>query len=187
VRAGEKGGKDFTYTDFRTLLNTTIVRYVANRYVDEHQKIFLGELDSLLTDTEPPGAVLEVLKKFCREHVYTHDSLQRVELAGYAAISGLLDYFRPLLSASRARFGAAFRGDRTDAQGDRILIEPKLLKLFPEKYKKVYEHQSTNASDGLDATFCEWNARAHLVVDYISGMTDDFAMTTYRTLAGMRI
>lgn len=187
VRARKKGGKEFTYTDFRTLLNTTIVRYVANRYVDEHEKIVRGELDSLLTEKEPPGAVLEVLKKFCQEHVYTHESLQRVELAGYAAISGLLDHFRPLLSASRERFGAALRGDRKDAQGHRVLIEPKLLKLFPEKYKKVYEHQNTNAGDGLDVTFFEWNARAHLVVDYISGMTDDFAMTTYRTLAGMRV
>jgi dGTPase len=187
VRAKEKDGEEFTYTDFRTSLNTAIVRYVADRYVEEQEKIARGELDALLPENEPPGAVLKVLKEFCREHVYTHESLQRVELAGYAAISGLLDTFLPLLSASRERFGAALRGAREDARGVRVLIEPKLLKLFPEKYKKVYEHQNTNTGNDLAALFLEWNTRAHLVVDYISGMTDDFAMTTYRTLAGMRI
>ncbi len=177
----------FTYTDFRTRLNSAIVRYVAQRYVDMEADIETGELKSLLPEDEPPGAILKVLKDFCREKVYRHESVQRVELAGYYAITGLLEHARPLLSCSRKRFEAALMLRNEDEEGRRILLEPKLLKLFPQRYLKVYAHQVTHYRGQPHEDFLEWNARAHLVVDFISGMTDDFAMTTYRTLAGMRL
>lgn len=180
---GRLNGKEFTYTDFRTRVNNAIVRYAADRYVDNDEHIADGTLTTLLPEDAPPGHLLNVLKQFCREHVYKHVSVQRIELAGYNAISGLLDQFRPLLAASRARFDAASRDAREDGQGQRILLEPKLLRLFPEKYRKVYDHQVLTAADSA----AEWNMRAHLVVDFVSGMTDDFAMTTYRTLAGMEL
>lgn len=187
IRRKDKSGKEFTYTDFRTTLSKAIVEYVAERYVREHEKVISGELGPLLTEQQPPGAILEALKNYCREHVYTHESIQRIELAGFTAITGLLNHFQILLAAPRHRFSAALRGKKVDATGKRILIEPKLLKLFPPKYLKVYEHQVKSLPRGLTGDVLEWNARAHLVVDYVSGMTDDFAMTTYRTLAGMRV
>lgn len=177
----------FTYTDFRTRLNNALVRYAAQRYVDKEAEIEAGELKSLLPEDEPPGAILKVLKDFCRENVYQHETVQRVELAGYYAITGLLEQTRPLLSCSRKRFEAALAAENEDEKGVRILLEPKLLKLFPQRYMKVYKHQVTQYEGSPHEGFLEWNARAHLVVDFISGMTDDFAMTTYRTLAGMRL
>ena len=81
----------------------------------------------------------------------------------------------------------ALANEVKDALGDPIIIESKLLKLFPPKYVKVYQHNVASIDEADDDKFVEWNARAHLVVDFISGMTDDFAMTTYRTLAGMRL
>ena len=178
---------NFTFTDFRTRLNNAIVPYAARHYVEMESKIKTGKLLTLLPEDEPPGAILKVLKDFCRETVYRHESVQRVELAGYYAITGLLEHTRPLLSCSRKRFEAAMTQKSKDEKGDRILLEPKLLKLFPQKYKKVYTHQVNQFKGRQHEDFLEWNARAHLVVDFISGMTDDFAMTTYRTLAGMRL
>ncbi len=188
VRTGKrKDGKEFTYTDFRTSINRTIVAYVADRYVKHHDDVLSGKLESLLPRTAPPGAVLEVLKEYCRDNVYNHEAIQRTELAGYTAIRGLLNHFKPLLECSRERFLAALDGKRKDQTGDPIIIESKLLRLFPQKYIKVYRHHVASADLDDSGKFAEWNARAHLVVDFISGMTDDFAMTTYRTLAGMRL
>jgi dGTPase len=177
----------FTYTDFRTRLNNSIVRYAAKRYVNMESKIETGELKTLLPEDEPPGAILKVLKDFCRENVYRHEAVQRVELAGYYAIIGLLEQTRPLLSCSRKRFEAALAHENEDEKKKRILLEPKLLRLFPQKYMKVYTHKVMEIKGQQNEDFDEWHARAHLVVDFISGMTDDFAMTTYRTLAGMRL
>lgn len=185
-RGQREDGKEFTYTDFRTTLNRAIVGYVADRYVEHHNLIVSGSLDALLPTKDAPGAILEVLKKYCREHVYCHESIQRTELAGYTAIGGLLDHFSPLLTISRTKFNQALN-DSKDESGRRLVIEPKLLSLFPEKYIKVYKHFVADIAMNDDGNFNEWNARAHLVVDFLSGMTDDFAMTTYRTLAGMRL
>jgi dGTPase len=108
-------------------------------------------------------------------------------LAGFTAISGLLDHYGPLLSLSHDAFSAALRNERKDSSGKSILIESKLLSLFPDRYIKAYKHYVTNLPAGDKNRFLEWNARAHLIVDFVSGMTDDFAMTTYRTLSGMRL
>lgn len=188
LRTGKRDdGREFTYTDFRTSLNRTIVEYVADRYVEHHGEVVSGKLESLLPRSDPPGAILDVLKTYCRENVYGHESIQRIELAGYTAIRGLLDHCRPLLEASRQRFVAALTYETKDAAGHPIITESKLLKLFPKKYIKVYHHHVDGLGESDDDMFLEWTARAHLVVDFISGMTDDFAMTTYRTLAGMRL
>jgi dGTPase len=111
-------------------------------------------------------------------------------LAGYKAIYGLLDNFAILLECSPQRFQAALRYENKDGLGEPIVIENKYLKLFPARYKKAYEYAvNHNSASGEpeERSLVEWNARAHLIVDFISGMTDDFAMTFYRTLAGMKL
>ncbi|MCT9070811.1 dGTPase [Cupriavidus gilardii] len=188
LRSGRDGNdKEFTYTNFRTTLNRAIVKYVADRYVQFKSEVYSGTLDSLLPRSSAAGAILETLKDYCRDHVYCHESIQRTELAGFTAISGLLDHYGPLLSLSHDAFSAALRNERKDSSGKSILIESKLLSLFPDRYIKAYKHYVTNLPAGDKNRFLEWNARAHLIVDFVSGMTDDFAMTTYRTLSGMRL
>lgn len=187
IRGSREDGKEYTYTDFRTSLNRTIVGFAADQYVSRHEEVLRGEVDGLLPVNTPCGAILDALRTFCRKNVYNHVSIQRTEYAGYTAIKGLLDHLKPLLACSSARFGAALAGENKDGAGLPIIIESKLLSLFPEKYKKVYEHSTKDLPEADDAKFAEWNARAHLVVDYVAGMTDDFAMTTYRTLSGMRL
>lgn len=121
--------------------------------------------------------------------MYCHETVERVELAGYTAIFGLLDHFECLLNCSTDRFASSLDYSRNkDSTNKPIIIEKKLLTLFPRNYIKVYfdDLQKLNKSDD-NYRFTEWNIRAHLVTDFISGMTDDFAVTTYQTLSGMRL
>lgn len=186
TRIERRQGNDYTYTDFRTTLNRAIIKYAAKKYISNENEIAEGRLKTLLPEDEPPGAILKVLSEYCRKHVYSHESVQRIELAGYTAIAGLLDHFGCLLRLSSGAFKAALKGLDSD-DGKKLLIEPKLLSLFPAKQKLVYLHHLDETHTGIADNLWEWNARSHLVVDFISGMTDDFAMTTYRTLAGMRL
>lgn len=184
------GNGEFTFTDFRTTLNRTLVDYAAKRYLDNHSNVLAGELDSLLPEDSGPGSILVTLKNYCKRKVYCHESVQLTELAGYTAIYGLLDHFKILLDCSMSRFQTALNYEENkDKEGNPIVIEKKYLRLFPKNYIKVYVDtvNNWNADSGDDIEFYEWNARAHLVVDFVSGMTDDFAMTTYRNLSGMRL
>lgn len=181
-------GRKFTFTDFRTSLNRLLVEFAANQYVEFHDEIISGQLPSLIPSDSPAGKILEALKGYCRKKVYCHESVQKIELAGYRAIYGLLDHFSCLLAAGTARFSAALDYKTKDAKGRSIIIENKLLTLFPKNYVQVYKEQLEKLEDSPGYTLAdEWALRAHLITDFISGMTDDFATTSYQNLSGMRI
>jgi len=186
---GKHKDRQFTFTDFRTSLNREIVDYVSERYVSNQQRIFSGNFDTLLPDESAAGSILNAIKSYCRKKVYCHESVQWTELAGYTAIYGLLEHFKILLECSEARFAAALDYKPECPAGYEIVIEKKLLKLFPPKYILAYNDAIRNIDRKMtsDGEFIEWNARAHLIVDFVSGMTDDFAVSTYQTLSGMRI
>lgn len=181
--------KPFTYTDFRTNLNRELVQYCAEQYINEHARVLDGSLPSLIPSDSPAGKVLDLLKTYCRAKVYCHEIVQRVELAGYTAIYGLLDQFACLLNCNADRFACSLDYSKNkDNTNKPIIIEKKLLTLFPKNYVKVYfdDLKKIEVTD-VDYKFREWNIRAHLVTDFISGMTDDFAMKTYQTLSGMKL
>jgi dGTPase len=182
-------GKEFTYTDFRTSLNRELVKYAANQYIKNHTSVLAGTLPSLIPDHSAAGMILDLLKSYCRENVYCHETVQRIELAGYTAIYGLLGHFSCLLECDADRFSCALDYNKNkDSRGNPIIIEKKLLTLFPKNYVKVYfdDLQKLKKTD-KSHKFKEWNLRAHLITDFLSGMTDDFAMTTYQSLSGMRL
>ena len=178
-----------TYTDFRTALNREIVEYCAKQYIDNHDQVQLGTLLSLIAPDSPSGHILNLLKEYCRSKVYCHESVQRVELAGYTAIYGLLENFKCLLTCSFERFSCSLDYSKNkDDKGRQIVVEKKLLTLFPKNYTKVYfDDLKLLNKESDDYRFREWALRAHLVTDFLAGMTDDFAMSTYRTLSGMRL
>lgn len=182
-------GNDFSYIDFRTNVNRDIAEYAADQYIQNHEAILVGKLPSLISESSVYGKFLELLKDFCRKNVYSHESVQRVELAGYRAIFGLLDHFECLLTCDYERFQKALNYEnKKDHKNKPIIIEKKLLKLFPKNYIKVYEDdfKKLNKSDEGFRSL-EWNIRAHLIVDFISGMTDDYSMDIYRELSGMKL
>lgn len=173
-----------TYTGFRTKLTNHLVDYSANQYIQQHEKILSGSSPSLIPDTSAEGKILETLKKYCREHVYNHESVQKTELAGYAAIYGLLNCFKCLLECSSEDFNTYLNDSTNNAKK---ITPKKLLILFPPRHKKTYQHHITTLdSNDPDFSFKEWNFRAHLVVDFIAGMTDNFAMNTFRELSGIQ-
>lgn len=179
----------FTYIDFRTSINRDIANYAAEEYIKNHEAILKGDLPALISEVSEYGKFLEILKDYCRQNVYSHESVQRIELAGYRAIFGLLDHFECLLACDYERFQSALNYENNkDPHGDPIIIEKKLLKLFPKNYIKVYL-DDFNKLSSIDSDFksLEWNIRAHLIVDFISGMTDDYSMDIFRELSGMKL
>jgi dGTPase len=190
VGGKNSAGDEYSYADFRAALIVALADFAARQYVAQHEAVFAGTLDSLLSAASGAGSVLATLKIYCKQHAYSHAAVQRNELAGYTAVYGLLEHFGILLECSAQRFQAAldYSSDQ-DAQGVPIFIEKKLLSLFPGEYIKAYLHLITQIRNahGRDEEFEEWNARAHLVVDFLAGMTDGCAAATFQTLSGVHL
>ena len=102
---GEKpDGKPYTFTDFRTNLNRALVNHAAEQYIIHHDEVLSGAMSSLISAESAYGKILELLKDYCRDRVYCHESVQKIELAGYKALSGLLEQFSCLLKIGEERF-----------------------------------------------------------------------------------
>lgn len=176
------------FTNFRTNLSRLLTNIACNRYCDQHTEILDGSCQGLIIEKSAGGHILEMLKQFCRTHVYQHHTVQRTELVGLSAIRGLLDHFGVLIRCSQEKFDEALDPSNRNKN---VLFEKKLLSLFPEKHIKAYSHaRNLNDRDaGRSASnkrLVEWNLRAHLVTDFISGMTDDFALSSFQWLSGIK-
>lgn len=178
-----------TFTTFRTRLSRLLTDIARETYRMEHDKVLSGDCSSLIPEKSPGGQALKMLKNYCIKNVYQHPTVQRPELAGLTAIKGLLDHFKVLLMCSHSRFRAALNNKTKDDSNEAILIERKLLALFPEKHKKAYKHsfESYSNKNPQNEKLYEWNLRCHLIVDFVSGMTDDFALSTYQMLSGIKV
>src|SRR3569623_3707177 len=87
ARNETNAGKPFTFTDFRTQLNSKLINYCTNRYIDNHDLILDGSLPSLIEKESPAYQIIHLLKDYFRVNEYRHELLQPVAIASKAAFS----------------------------------------------------------------------------------------------------
>lgn len=132
---------------------------------------------------------LEKLKVVTREKVYSSRIVLSNEITGYKIIQGILDAFVPLLNMKEVSFiqlaNAFEHRNSIHTEGMALIIkscipEPSLLSLFPRKHLAVYREAIEDPKNKYSELF----HRVHLVIDFVAGMTDDFALSTYRLMSG---
>ncbi|WP_162932149.1 dGTPase [Solimonas sp. K1W22B-7] len=157
-----------------------LVGEAAKDYVNSHAQICAGTRDELIESSSPCGRLLQVIKEHVRESVYSHEVPQQLELSGLSIIEGLLERFRPLLALKRENFDALLSGGGRKLKLDREL---RLLGLVAKRHKEAYRIEvGKGVSDQA-----EWALRGHMLVDFISGMTDHFSLRLYQKLSGIRL
>lgn len=164
---------------FRSSLVRTLVAHAAMTYVERHDELCAGVPKELIAKESAEGRLLKLIKSVVREKVYSDRSVQSLELAGLSVITGLLTRFAKLLDISRADFKALLpKGARKDGLEE----EKRLIDFIAERHVAAY----LAAEEATDDQYEAW-LRAHLLVDYISGMTDLFALKLHQTLEGIRL
>ncbi|MBY4731532.1 dGTPase [Cupriavidus pauculus] len=184
--ANEKPADASWFVDFRTTATNNLVNRARELYQQKHKKIAAGQYFSLLRASVAAKALLEVVEGFSRQHLYCSHVVRERELVGYQVICGILDKFGIILDlATEEAEALLILGNTPKSLGS--ALAPTLRSFLPRKHLKVYEHalrEFRMIADLPDERFklLEWMARAHLIVDFLSGMTDDFAIVTYRRL-----
>lgn len=182
INIGRKAADDAPQVDRLVAFRSGVIRHLvdtaAKRYVDEHESILAGEPKELLPAETREGAFLEAVKNYVRKNVYDHEVILRLEVGGLSIVKSLLDCFAPLLQVRREDLRSLIDGRRVKGKD----IERRLLMLVAKSHKAAYQITCDSAGDGDEMTL-----RARMIVDYISGMTDSFAMETYQRLTGGRI
>lgn len=160
--------------NFRVALVGYFVNLALKNFIANLQAIDEGTYSKELLEDDPL-LVANALGKYARKCLFTNNSIISAELAGRSVITGLLN----------------------------IVLE-KVLIVNPERDDRIYRMMSDSGvklvhqENGLydpekDAEFelkikeLPLYYRLRLVVDWISGMTDKYALETYQKLCGIRL
>ncbi|WP_153399802.1 MULTISPECIES: dGTP triphosphohydrolase [Chryseobacterium] len=127
-------------------------------YRNNFETILEGNLDKALLDVyKADNRALHDIESFSIEKIYNHKAVVEIENAGYNVMYELLDHFIPSI---------------LKPEDERKSYDKKALKLLPRQF--VYE-EGTDYQKVLG------------VIDFVSGMTDNFATDLYRKIKGIDI
>jgi dGTPase len=174
---------------FRSGLIRYLVREAASRYRQSQYDLVRGVAQPLLRDGIAQ-TLLGAVKHFAETKVYVAPIVRDRELTANAVLHGLLDKYYPLMLCRRDRFDRALKGQLEDARGQRITEELGLLSRLSNKGKAVYraevgQSDAKHKPDSAVGICLERIYRLRLFVDYIAGMTDDYALQMFRLVSGI--
>lgn len=143
-------------------LRARIINLMVNKstdvFSDHRSEILNGNFDDTLIDNiEKNFGALKSIREISLERIYQHDSVIQIEIAGYNVMSELLSLFIPALLKEQPSHK-----------------EQKVLRLFPYQFTE-FELASSMYEKVMNA------------LDYLSGMTDEYATEMYRKLKGIVI
>ncbi len=181
----ELNGKEVIIKPFlllKTKLSSLCVKEAARLYVSEKHKIFtFNFFKPIINNDTELNSLLDIFKGFTKKHVFSSYEAESMEISGYSIVSGILSSYKKLLILNREKFKLIVNGEVR--KNDHLDLEVRIFNRLPERYIKAYvKAEGSNCSDSR-----EWNLRAHLIVDFIAGMTDNFALDTYKMLHGIRL
>ena len=152
--------------------------YLIKRLVDLAMENFITNFDSICEGNyekelifDDPTLLAKKLKAFCKKEIFPRRSIQSLELTGHSVMTGLLNYFTEYIFYKNNSYKRKAFSLLSGSVVRAALIENKLpgLNLFDEfitlsNYYKL-----------------------RVIVDHISGMTDQFALNEYQKLSGQKI
>ncbi|MFO1350287.1 MAG: dNTP triphosphohydrolase [Gammaproteobacteria bacterium] len=142
-----------------------VIDQVADAFLEhEEEMMVLGGFGDELLDRIPAAADLQALKAYAEQNVYVAAPVVEVGAAGFEVLAGLLEAFAGAVS------DCAERGTRASPK-HRMLVH-----LIPEQFLGP---DAAPAADGYQ--------RLLGVTDFISGMTDSYAVTLYKKITGISL
>lgn len=151
---------------FRIFTQQLMIQGVINAFKDNYDKIMKGELQNEIIDISSASDIRKSYKKL-QYIVFDNESIVKKEIAGWEAIYGLLKIF---VKASQSKNFKENGGNN---------YESRLFKIISASYRKVYKNIETYPNSEYK--------KLQLIVDFISGMTDSYAIDLYQELKGIKL
>ncbi len=150
-----------------------LIEAVCNEFMDNYDDIMEGKYcnKELLSCNKAKGLV-EYIKDMCKKYAYQNREVLTLELVGKEVLGNLLNKF--VLAAVD-----------TDKYNDASCSKGKLYSLISDNFKYIQQYNNNGIYD--DKIELSEYQRIQLVIDFISGMTDSYALNLNNKLLGMRI
>jgi dGTPase len=140
------------------------IEQTADAFLEHEAAMLAGVFDQELLDLIPAAAALNHIKQRSRTTIYATQRGVEIEAAGYEVLGGLLDVF----------FGAA---DDVARQGKTATKRSlKLLSLVPLQFLGPARQPAADPYE-----------RLLKMTDFVSGMTDSYAVSLYQKVRGISL
>lgn len=173
------------YVKFRTDMTNALVRAGAKLFIEHQADILDGSHFDLLDKSEAAKQLLGAVKTFSAKYLYTSPIVRQRELVAFEVVSGILDRFGILLDLGTTDAYDLLTGKQVNLDPEHRLA-PTLYSFLGGKQLRAYRHTVDTGrsltSDTKEQELLEWIARAHLLADFVCGMTDDYAIVTFQRL-----
>jgi dGTPase len=156
-------GRDEKIAVLRAMAINELVNQVSVAFLENESEILEGAFDSALTDHIHATSSLKKIEKLSIERIYRSTQVVEREAAGFQIIDGLMNAF------SHASINKVF--DRTEFSSK----QKSVFRLLPET--SIYEIDRQQTSYGV--LLC--------ITDFISGLTDSYALKLYQRINGMSV
>lgn len=160
--------------NFRNLTQGYLFEVAKENFMKHYDQLLCGtfeEKEILYSE----NILIDALKKLTQENCFVCNEVLSLELVGAKVINTLLDIFVPtILNSSEEEL----QNTRTYAGKLYRLISPNF------KYIACYNYETDQPKKISELSVYD---KLHLVVDYISGMTDSFAVNLYKKLSGIEL
>ena len=141
---------------------SSLMELTIEEFIKQYDEIMAGEQSNSLLESADIGSRCARIRSHCEKHLYTGQQKIRKEAAGYSVIFGLLDLFGGMFS----------RLLKADGRLSELnMIDQNLFNLLPE-------------DDGFENLGHSTYETYAYLVDYVSGMTDQFALELFQKLSG---
>nr|WP_315151998.1 dNTP triphosphohydrolase [uncultured Flavobacterium sp.] len=157
--------KSITIQKFRIYTQQIMIEEIINSFVERYDEIMNGELEEEIIDISKASDIRKAYKKL-QYIVFDDKNIVKKEIAGWEAIYGLLKIFTKASQSSNFK-----------AEGN--TYESRLYKMISSSHRKVFEEIETYEN-------VEYK-KLQLIVDFITGMTDSYAINLYQELKGIKL
>lgn len=156
-------GSGYVISKFRIYAQVSMIKSVIHRFIEKHDDIISGNYGKELLADSPIVNVREGFKDLSKI-VFDSQSVLQAEMAGYEILTGLLQ--KMVDASSSPNFAENGKG-----------LEAKIYKVISKSLRYIYTEYPSNA--------CEEYRKLQLIVDFVSGMTDNYALNYYHSLNGV--
>ena len=150
---------------FRISTQRIMIKEVINSFKENYDEIMKGEVENELIEISKAKDIRSSYKKL-QSIVFNDKSVLKKEIAGWEAIYGLLKIF---VNASKS--------EKFKSSGN--TYESRLYNIISASHRKVYEDIEKYSNQEFK--------KLQLVVDFITGMTDSYAINLFQELKGIKL
>lgn len=178
-RMGEKERETARVRNFRNLVQSYLFKKAVETFLDYYDDIMSNEYDRVkgLELLNCEESLVKELQRVTAENCFSCREVLSLEVEGDKVISTLLDIF---VTALIQNTGEDLSNVKTYAGKLFQLISPNFT------YVALAELKSQYAKLSEQINHLRPYDRLHLVTDFISGMTDSYAVNIYQSLTGIK-